>query len=535
MAAITLRSPIPRRRVGLHHLHGLTYQWQALIVVIVGSFMVMLDTTIVNIALPRIITVFQASIDSAQLVLTGYMVALAVVMPATGYLTDTFGTKRVYLLSIFAFTLGSAMCGLSWNVPSLTFFRVIQGLGGGMLMPLGMTILFKAVPYEERGLITGVFGLPLLVAPVIGPTLGGYLVEYVDWRVIFTLNIPVGILGLFLGTTLLRETERLPNLSFDIKGFLLSASGFSALLYGLTRAPEDGWGSLKVVLFLSGGALLLVFWLIVELTEEQPLLELRVFRNTTYALATGVNFVVTAGLFSSVFLLPLFLQNFRGLGAMESGLLMFPQAVASGLMMPLSGRLYDRIGPRPLIVTGLLLMAFATYRLSFLDLTTPDSEIRKILILRGFAMGLVMMPVMTTAMNTLPGPLIARGSSLTNVMRQVFGAFGTAIFATLLSTRQTFHEAMLRQNVTAADPTTVATIAGVQRLALEHGQTMATAKMQALMTVYEQVVSKAAVMSFQDCFLIAGMVCAVGVVPALFLRTRRISPDASARKPAVIE
>ncbi len=502
------------RRLRLRHL---AYHWQALMVVMVGSFMVMLDTTIVNIGLPKIITVFHAPVDTAQFVLTGYMIALAIVMPATGYLTDTYGTKRIYLLSMLFFTAGSALCGLAWDVPSLVLFRVLQGLGGGMLMPLGMTIIFKTVPPDQRGLVTGVFGLPLLVAPVVGPTLGGYLVEYVDWRVIFTLNIPIGALGLLLGSSLLRETERRLDLAFDRRGFVLSGVGFSMLLYALSQAPDSGWGAPHIVAMLGGGVLLLLLWTDVELTESQPLLELRVFKSTSYALATSVNFIVTAGMFSSMFLLPIFLQNLKGLGAMQTGLIMFPQALAAGVTMPISGRLFDRLGPRPLMIVGLLLMGYATWQLSFLDLSTSDSAIRSVFIIRGLAMGLVTMPAMTVAMNSLPPELVARGSSLTNVLRQLFGAFGTAIFATLLHSRQTFHQAMLAQTLTPDLPGVRMALATVQQALLHQGATLQEAKMGAVVALYNQVAVSSAVRSFDDCFLVAAAICLVGVVPALFL------------------
>src|ERR1043165_5657629 len=191
-------------------LHGLDYQWQGLICAVVGTFMVMLDQTVVNIALPRIPTVFGVGVHETQLVITSYMLALAVIMPATGYLSDTFGTKRLYLITMALFTGGSLMCGLAWNNTSLVAFRVIQGLGGGMMSPLGMTMLFKAVPVRERNTVMGIYGLPLILAPVLGPTVGGYLVEYVDWRVIFTLNVPIGIVGIVLGSAWLRETDRIP-------------------------------------------------------------------------------------------------------------------------------------------------------------------------------------------------------------------------------------------------------------------------------------------------------------------------------------
>src|SRR5689334_2267587 len=196
-------------------LGRLEYQWQVLICAVVGTFMVMLDQTVVNIALPKITTVFGVGVHETQLVVTSYMLALAVIMPATGYLSDTFGTKRLYLVTMALFTGGSLLCGLAWNNTSLVAFRIIQGLGGGMMSPLGMTMLFKAVPVRERNAVMGIYGLPLILAPVLGPTVGGYIVEYVDWRVIFTLNVPIGIVGMFLGSAWLRETELIPGLKFD--------------------------------------------------------------------------------------------------------------------------------------------------------------------------------------------------------------------------------------------------------------------------------------------------------------------------------
>src|SRR5438132_1436867 len=240
-------------RIGI--LHGLDYQWQVLICAVVGTFMVMLDQTVVNIALPKITTVFGVGVHETQLVVTSYMLALAVIMPATGYLSDTFGTKRLYLITMALFTGGSLLCGLAWNNPSLVAFRVIQGLGGGMMSPLGMTMLFQVVPPNRRNTIMGFFGLPLMLAPVLGPTLGGYLVEYIDWRVIFTLNVPIGVLGLFMGATMLRETAHVPGLKFDLRGFVLSAVGFSAILLGLSDVASDGWTSSGVLIkFSLGGA-----------------------------------------------------------------------------------------------------------------------------------------------------------------------------------------------------------------------------------------------------------------------------------------
>src|SRR5499427_1919035 len=239
---------------------GLDYKWMVVICTIFGTLMTMLDSTIVNIALPKITTVFGVGVHETQLVVTSYMLALAVIMPATGFLSDTYGTKRLYLITMALFTGGSLLCGLAWNNTSLVAFRIIQGLGGGMVMPLSMAMLFQVTPPNRRNTIMGFFGLPLMLAPVLGPTLGGYLVEFVDWRVIFTLNVPIGVLGLFLGFTLLRETKRVPGLKFDLRGFVLSAIGFSALLLGFSDAATDGWTSPGILLRFGIGLSALAVW-----------------------------------------------------------------------------------------------------------------------------------------------------------------------------------------------------------------------------------------------------------------------------------
>ena len=492
-----------------------------MIVVVLGSFMVVLDTTIVNIALPRILQVFQTNVDEGQLVLTGYMLALAVVMPATGYLSDTFGAKRTYLVTIALFTLGSALCGLAPNIEGLVLFRVLQGLGGGLTMPLGMSILLQAAPPAKRGSIMGIFGLPILVAPVIGPTLGGYLVEYVDWRVIFTLNVPIGALALLMGAALLRETPRRAGGRFDWAGFVLSAIGFSAALVGLEMAPRDGWTAPHIMVLWLIAAAVIPCWIVIELAQEQPLLDLGVLRDRTFSIATLVMLVTTAAMYSSLLLLPLFLQNVRGLGAMESGLLLFPQAVAAGIMMPISGRLLDKFGPKPVVIPGLLLLAYATWLLVSLDPSTSDDALRVVLLLRGTAMGLMMMPVMTVAMDTIPPVQIPRASALSNVLRQIFGAFATGIFASLLLDRVNFHRAMLSQTITPSNTAAVSVLSAVQHNLMQQGVSQPEAYSVGLMALARQVAQTATVRSFDDCFYVATLISLVGLIPCLWLKRGR--------------
>ena len=491
-------------------------RYLALSVLVVGAFMVMLDATVVNLALPKIMILFGARVEEAQLVLTGYMLALAVIIPATGFVSDRLGSRQAFLICTFFFTVGSALCGFAWDIQSLVLFRVLQGLGGGMMMPLAMTILYQVVPLEQRGFVMSFLGLPLLLAPIVGPTVGGYLIEYVNWRVIFTLNIPVGMAGLFLGVLWLPHMPVRPRLKFDLAGFVLAAAGFSSVLYGLSHAPTDGWKTPYILALLVGGSVALLAWIVVELTVEDPLLELRVFRNYVYSLATLVNFILTAGIFSSMFLLPIFLQNLRGLTAVQTGLLFLPQAVAATLTMPIAGRVFDRFGARPVMLVGLAIQAYTTFRLAQLDVTTSGWELQEILIMRGMSAGMVTMPAMTTAMNTIPPHLLARASSLTNVLRQIFATFGTAIFATILQSRESYHYAMAAQTVTAQSPGVQALMVRAQQLAVEHGLTALQAKAMVTGVLAREAAIASMVRSFDDCFWIAAWAALLAMVPALF-------------------
>ncbi len=504
-------------------LHGLDYQWQVLMCTVVGTFMVMLDQTVVNIALPKITTVFGVGVHESQLVITSYMLSLAIIMPATGFLSDTFGTKRLYLITMALFTGGSLLCGLAWNNTSLVVFRVIQGLGGGMMSPLGMTMLFQVVPPHRRNTMMGFFGLPLMLAPVLGPTLGGYLVEYVDWRVIFTLNVPIGLVGLFLGFTLLRESSHIPGLKFDLRGFVLSAIGFSAMLLGLSDVGTDGWTSAGVLTRFGIGIVALSAWVWVELTEDHPLLDLRLFKIPMFALSAMVSFVLTVGMFGGMLLLPLFMQNLRGLGAAETGLILVFQVLPMTILMPVVGRLVDRVGARTMILIGLPLLALATWQMAGLDMTTSDTTVKLWLLARGASMGLVMMPSMTAGLNAVALPQMSRASSITNVMRQLFGSFGTAMVVTILQSRQTFHTAILSQTVTPENIPLQQMMAAARQWGASQGLNDVQSQAMATMLAAKQVGMSAAVMGFDDVFRVTAVVTLLAIFPALFMKTRKVT------------
>jgi EmrB/QacA subfamily drug resistance transporter len=493
-----------------------TTEWKILLVAVVGTFMVILDQTIVNIALPHIMAVFNETADRAQLVVSAYLMATAISAPAAAFLSTRFGIKRVYLLSQAGFLAGSVLCGLAWNTQILTIFRIIQGLSGGLLMPLAMTFLFTNVPHEQRGTAMAIFGIPLMLAPAIGPTLGGYLVDYWSWRMVFYVNVPVVIAAVFIGLSWIKDTPT-SLMSFDYKGFVLAAFGFGAILYGLSYAPTWGWTDGRIIGLLALGIISIVAWIIVELREKFPLLDLRMFTYGGYSLATGINLIATIGLFSAVFLLPLFLQNLRGLSAFDTGLLLIPMALGSIITMPLSGRLYDRIGPRVPVLAGLLLTAFTTLWLQGLDVTTPDSALRLILFLRGMGLGLAMMPVMTYALAAVPIKMTGQASSLTNVTRTVFAALGIAIFATLLDQFHKVYLGTLVQTVTPDSFEALRVLSIIQVNALKSGLTIETARTAATSLLYQLVNLKAFIMAFDRDYVISALILFAGILPSLLL------------------
>ncbi|MGO9310771.1 MAG: DHA2 family efflux MFS transporter permease subunit, partial [Spirochaetia bacterium] len=335
--------------------------WLApVLVALIGAFMSILDSSIVNVAIPTIMGVFNVGTTDVQWVSTIYMLSLGVVIPFSGWLGDRLGFKRLYVLSMGLFVVGSLFCTLSWDLNSLVVARVIQAMGGGMIMPTTMAMIFRMVPRTQVGSAMGILGIGLMVAPAIGPTLGGYLVEYVDWRWIFTINLPVGAIGILLALFVLPEFQSKHPGRLDIAGGLTAAGALFCLLLALSKGADWGWSAEQTILLFAVSLSCFVLFIYLELTAANPLLELRVFKYRSFTMANLVVFVTNMVMFSGFFFLPLFLQTFRGLGAMETGLLMMPGALVSGFIMPIQGRLFDRFGPRPLAIAGILMLIFTS-------------------------------------------------------------------------------------------------------------------------------------------------------------------------------
>ncbi len=506
--------------------HGgrLDYKWIVAIVVIFGAFMSILDQTIVNIAIPRLQNAFGADLNSVQWVLTAYILTQGVVTPTTSFFADLLGTRRFYVIALTIFTAGSALCGLAWSLPVLIIFRVLQGVGGAFLFPLSITMLYREFPVNQRGLASGIFGIAALLAPAVGPTLGGYFVTYADWPLIFFINVPIGILGVILGILLLREVRPDTHTRFDIPGFVLVAIGLIALLYALSDASTDGWGSAKVVACLIGGAIFLCLFIVVELAlarrGRQPLVNLSLFANEPFLVSNIANILITFAFFGGIFLFPVYLQSLRGLNAFQAGLLLLPQAFASIVTALIGGRIVDRYGVRVVVVPGLLILGFTVWQLSSLTLYTPYWWLQVLFVLRGLALGVIIQPLNVSALAEIQPRQFAQASSLYTVLRFVSTSLGIAVLATLVQTQAKVHYSHLAEQVTLGSRLGQF-IARLQALLVTRGADPTSARVAAIQQVIRLVQRQGYVLAIQDAFRLTLIVIGVAVIAAALIRTRR--------------
>jgi DHA2 family multidrug resistance protein len=432
------------------------YKWIVAIVVVFGSFMSILDQTVVNNALPHLLGAFSADLGRVQWVITAYTLTQGVVTPTTAYFANRLGTKRFYVIALICFTLGSALCGLAWNLSALIVFRVLQGIGGATLFPLAIALLFYEFPPNQRGLAVGVLSISALMAPAVGPTLGGYLVTYADWRLIFYINVPMGIVAIILALLLLRERPIEGRQRFDLSGFVIVATGLVAVLYALSNASVEGWNSPAVLVTLISGLCLLGLFVVVELRTanrgKQPLVDLRLFANGPFLTSNIANALVSFGFFGALILLPIYLQTLRGLNAFQSGLLTLPLAFAAVLAATLGGRVVDRYGPRVLLLPGVALMSLSTWQLAQIQLSTSYSWLILVFALRGFGLGCVVQTLTVSALASVPPRQYAQASSLNTVIRFVFTSLGIAVLATLVQSRAATRLATLARQLRPSSP-----------------------------------------------------------------------------------
>ncbi|MEH7385771.1 MDR family MFS transporter [Bacillus sp. JJ1521] len=424
-----------------------------LAVLFIGAFVSFLNNSLLNVALPSImIDLNIENYSTVQWLATGYMLVSGVLIPASAFLITRFSNRNLFIASMFIFTLGTAMAAFAPNFGVLIAGRMVQAAGSSVMGPLLMNIMLVSFPREKRGTAMGVFGLVMITAPAIGPTLSGYIVEHYDWRVLFEMILPLAVISLVLAIWKSENVMEVnKNATIDYLSVILSTLGFGGLLYGFSSVSNDGWTDPLVLTSLITGGITLILFILRQLKVEEPILDLRAYKYPMFALASIIAIVNAVAMFSGMILTPAYVQSVRGISPFESGLMMLPGAIVMGIMSPITGKLFDKFGPRLLSIGGLGITAVSTYLLTQLQIDSSYTYIITAYTLRMFGMSMVMMPIMTNGLNQLPARLYPHGTAINNTAQQVSGSIGTAVLITIMNSVAKTEGTSLMANV---DPTT---------------------------------------------------------------------------------
>jgi DHA2 family multidrug resistance protein len=503
-----------------------TYKWLVLAGVMLATFMAVLDATIVNVALSKLMSSFGVPVDRVEWVLTAYLLIFSVMLPSSGWLADHLGYKFIFMAGLALFTLGSFLCSLAWDFNILIAFRVVQGAGAGILMPVGMAIIMREFPPEKRGIALGFWTVAASASVSLGPTLGGYLIDNYSWHSIFDVNVPIGMAGLVALAIILREYKSADIRKFDIIGFLSLGLFLVCLQLALANGNSawntGGWTSSYIMTLFGLSALGMLIFLVTEFTVKHPLIELGLFRNFNFSVSNLAMFIFGVGMFGSIFMLPIYLQNSLGYTPFQAGLVFLPMGIMQGLSAPLAGVFSDRFNPKIPTILGLALMSYAFYEYGFLSYLSEKSQIMPPLYIRGIAMGLLFAPLTTMAISEITNRKMAQASGLLNVIRQIGGSLGVALFGSLL-TRETIIKADLySRQVDAGSAVYKQTIMHLQHAAVARtGGTLASGLVKAKAEIVAFIQKQAFISGVNYVYVIAAVVVAISAVPVLFIRWRR--------------
>ncbi|HEX6350528.1 MAG TPA: MDR family MFS transporter [Candidatus Dormibacteraeota bacterium] len=415
------------------------YRWAASGIIALGSVASILSSTTVNVAVPTLEKVFHATLTDIQWVATAYLLGLAAVIPISGWVSDRFGTKRVYLFTLAVFVVTSLLCGFARTVETEIAFRILQGLAGGMVMPVGMSMLMHITPPHERGRMMGTVGVPMLLAPALGPTVAGWLIQNFSWEYIFWINIPFGLIAIVLAWFWLRDSIRVEPGPLDLVGLLLCTPGVTVFIFGVTQASVYGWGSGAALLPMAAGVGLTALFVAWELRQPRPLLELGVFRDAAFSAAILVGVLLAGGMFGATFIVPVFLQQVQGYSALSAGVVLAAQGLGTIVALPISGWLTDRYGARVVVFSGICMLVVVSFAMATVGPDTSSGEWAALLAGRGLAVGFSMMPAFSAAYVTIEPRLISRATALANTAQRMASSLGIAVIATITADRVAAH------------------------------------------------------------------------------------------------
>jgi DHA2 family multidrug resistance protein len=506
--------------------------WLIAVSVMFATFMEVLDTTVVNVSLPHIAGSLSSTIDEATWALTSYLVANAIILPMTGWLASTFGRKRLIMAAVVGFTGSSFLCGLAPNLASLIVFRIIQGATGGVMQPLSQAVLLEAFPPQDRGKAMGFWGLGIVVAPILGPVLGGWLTDTYSWRWVFYINIPVGMASLIMTQLYIFDPPYLratTKRSIDYWGIGMLAVGIGALQFVLDKGQQEDWFESTLITTLAVISIVCLVALIVhELTTAEPIVDLRVFQVRSYSIGVFLMTIVGFVMYGSMVLLPIMLQTLLGYPPLQAGIAMAPRGVGSFFMMPLTGLLVGRFDPRKLLTLGLIIGGGTMLWLSLLNLQAGYWDIFWPQIVQGAGMSLLFVPLTTIAMDAIPRERMGYATSLFSLMRNIGGSIGIALTSTMLARHTQSTTSLFGANVTATDPTSQSLFLQLRSAFMAAGSDIVTATDRAYAAVFGMVQRQASIVSFVGLFQLLGIIF-LAVIPLVILMKRpRSGPSGAA-------
>jgi MFS transporter, DHA2 family, multidrug resistance protein len=500
------------------------YKWQVLGVVMIGTLMSALDSSIVNVSIPAIMADFGSSLDDIEWVITSYMLAFAALMPLTAWLRDRIGHKALYIWSLVIFTGGSVLCGMAWNLPVLIFARVIQAVGGGAITPTGMAMISETFEPHERGRALGFWGMGAVMGPAFGPTVGGYLAKNFGWPSIFLVNLPVGIMGVFLALRILRgdRPEHHAHRPFDTGGFLFLGLFLVGFLLVMSKGESEGWTSTYIIICAIAAFIGFFGFLVVETIVPYGIVDLKLLTNPVFTSCFVLTATRSIALYGGTFLLPIFLQNYKGYDEVESGLMLLPGSLLMGVLMPFAGRLGDKLSPRLMGFIGFTLLGFFFFQYRTLDLDTSDWGIIVPTLIRGVAIAMLIAPLTATAMNAVSNKNAGMASSMLNIIQQVGGSVGIAVLSMVLHRRTVYHLSIIGANVSRSTPAYREAASRIIATSHDLGYNHAESVMVAATSIGQHIAQYAGVLSFQDSFLVGALLTFMALVGVLWLPNKTI-------------
>jgi len=496
-------------------------KWLITLTVMSGMIMSALDMSIVNVALPHMRVSLGASVEEITWVSTGYILSNVIIMPIVAFMSSRFGRKNFYIFSVLSFTIASMLCGIAWDLPSMIVFRIIQGIGGGALIPISQSILRETYPPKEQAMAMGIYGMGIVLGPALGPTLGGWLTDNYSWPWIFYINVPIGIINIMMILRFIKDPHFLVREKgkVDTPGLFFMICGIGALQIMLEQGEQRDWFDSDFIIYLAIVAavgLLLFIWR--ELSTEKPAVNLRIMKDINFTSATFLGGVLGLALMSSLFILPLLLQQLLRYPAFDSGLALLPRSLAMAIVLPIAGRLYNKLGPRILIGSGLFLNAISFYQLSVLSLDIGFWDIFVPQFLQGIGFGMIFVSLSTAALSTIEKHLLTAAAGLYNVVRMVFGSVGIALAATILTRGENFNRARLMEHITIFGDNAMHTLQSLTQYFYARGMDMADAQNKAMKVVEEIVMRQASMLSFNHVFFLIAVLFILSI-PLIFFIT----------------